>query len=354
MDKITRRSFIKNLSIFGASTALGLNIIGCGKKKKLSDKLYVYNWANYVSNTTIPNFEKEFKLKVVYDNFSNNEELLAKLQTGVAGYDVIFPSDYMVGIMIQQGLLEELDMKNIPNFKNIGDRFKNPPFDPGNKYSIPYLWGTTGIGYNAEKITESIDSWKILWDEKYKGKISMLDDMRGLANAALKIFGYSINTIDPNQIKEAEDMLLKQKSLVRAYTSDNYIDFLISGDIWLAQGYSGDVFQAMKENKTIKYSIPSEGSDMWMDNMCIPKGSKNKETAEVFMNYLLRPEVSADVSNFSWYANPNDASHKFIKPEIMNNQSIYPPDEILNKCEFQRDVGEATKFYEQLYNKVKS
>lgn len=355
MDKITRRSFIKSASLIGASAILGLNSIGCGKKsKKLSEKLYVCNWANYVSNITIPNFEKEFKIKVVYDNFTNNEELLAKLQTGAAGYDLIFPSDYMVGIMIKQGLLEELDMKNIPNHKNIDNRFKNPPFDPESKYSIPYLWGTTGIGYNGEKITEAVDSWQILWEEKYKGKISMLDDMRGLANAALKLKGYSINTSDQKQIKEAEELLLKQKPLVRAYTSDTFVDFLISGDILLAQAYSGDTFQAMKENKTIKYNIPKEGSDMWMDNMCIPKGAKNKYTAEVFINYLLRPEVAADVSNFTWYANPNEASHKLIKSEIMNNPSIYPPKEVLDKCEFQKDAGEAAKYYEQLYNKIKS
>ena len=355
MNKITKREFIKTVSIFGASAVFGLTAIGCGKKgKKLSDKLYVYNWANYVSNTTIPNFEKEFNVKVVYDNFSSNEELLAKLQTGAGGYDVIFPSDYMVGIMQKQNLLEEFEMKNIPNFKNIGSRFKNLPYDPENRYSIPYFWGTTGIGYNSDKITENVDSWKILWDEKYKGKISMLDDMRGLANAALKLKGYSINTTDPKQIKEAESLLLEQKPLVKAYTSETYIDFLVSGDIWLAQAYSGDVFQAFKENKSMKYSIPKEGSDMWVDNMCIPKGSKNKWTAEVFINYILRPEVSAEISNFTWYANPNDASKDFIKPEIINNKSIYPPDEVLDTCEFQKEAGEATKYYEQLFNKVKS
>jgi len=354
MDKITKRDFIK-ITLAVAFTAFSLTIIGCSKKgRKLSEKLYVYNWANYISNKTIPDFEKEFNVKVIYDNFSNNEELLAKLQTGAGGYDVIFPSDYMVGIMRKQNLLEELDMKNIPNFKNIGSRFRDLPFDPGNVYSIPYFWGTTGIGYNSEKITENIDSWKILWDERYKGKISMLDDMRGLANPPLKLLGYSINTTDPKQIKEAENMLLKQKPLVKAYTSDTYIDFLVSGDILLAQAYSGDVFQAMKENKKIKYAIPKEGSDIWIDNMCIPRGAKNKYTAEVFINYILRPEVSAEISNFTWYANPNDASREFIKPEIINNKSIYPPDEVLNLCEYQKDVGPATKYYEQLYNKVKS
>lgn len=354
MDKMTKRDFIKTMLV-GTFATSGLTFLGCSRKgKKLSEKLYVYNWANYISSRTIPDFEKEFNVKVIYDNYSNNEELLAKLQTGAGGYDVIFPSDYMVDIMRKQNLLEELDMKNIPNFKNISDRFKNLPFDPGNVYSIPYFWGTTGIGYNSEKITETVDSWKILWDEKYKGKISMLDDMRTLANPALKLLGYSINTTDPAKIKEAEVMLLKQKPLVKAYTSDTYIDFLVSGDIFLAHAYSGDTFQAIKENKKIKYVIPKEGSDIWIDNMCIPKGAKNKYTAEVFINYILRPKVSAEISNFTWYATPNEASREFINPEIINNKSIYPPDEVLDLCEYQRDLGPANKYYEQLYNKVKS
>jgi len=307
-----------------------------------------------VSKDTIPGFEKEFGVKVVYDNYSSNEELLAKLQTGAANYDLIFPSDYMVGIMAKQGLLMPLDLKNIPNFKNVEARFKNLPFDPGNKYSIPYFWGTTGIGYNAEKVSEKVDSWNILWNEKYSGRISMLDDMRGIANAALKLLGYSINTTDPKQINEAKQLLLKQKPLIKAYASDTYIDFLVSGDIWLSQAYSGDVFQVIKENKAVKYAIPKEGTDMWVDNMCIPKGARNKYTAEVFISYILRPDVSADICNYTWYANPNEAARKLIKPEILNNPSIYPPKEILDKCEFQKDAGGATKLYEQLFNEVKS
>ena len=358
MLKVTRRRFLKAASLIGTSAVLGLSGISCSKKEKgageLSDKLYVYNWSYYISESAIPNFEKEFGVKVIYDNYSSNEELLAKLQAGATGYDLIFPSDYMVGMMSEQGLLEEFDLTNIPNFKNISEKFKNLSFDPGNKYSIPYLWGTTGIGVNTEKVEEEVNSWSILWNEKYKGRISMLDDMRGLANPALKVLGYSINTTDPKEIEEAKQKLIEQKPLVKVYTSDTYIDLLKSGDIWLAQGYSGDVFQVTKENEAIKYFIPKEGTDIWVDNMCIPKGAKNKYTAEVFVNYLLRPEVSAEISNFTWYANPNEASHQFIKPEILNDPSIYPPQEVLDKCEFQKDVGDATTYYEQLFNEVKS
>ena len=357
--KITRKrslSFICLIGVISISVSQGSSVCSENERQteQLSKKLYVYNWSYYVAEDTIPAFEKEFGVKVVYDNYSSNEELPAKLQAGATGYDLIFPSDYMVGIMRELNLLEKLDMTNIPNFKNIEKRFKNLPFDPGNTYSIPYLWGTTGIGINTGKVTEKVDSWIILWNEKYRDKISMLDDMRGLANSALKLLGYSINTTDPKQIEEAKHLLVKQKPLVRVYTSDMYIDLLKSGDISLCQGYSGDIFQVMKENKGMKYVIPKEGSDIWVDSMCIPKGSKNKYTAEVFINYLLRPKVSAGISNFTWYANPNEASHRFIKPEIMNNPAIYPPSEVLDKCEFQKDVGDVTELYEKLFNEVKS
>jgi spermidine/putrescine transport system substrate-binding protein len=357
--KITRRRFLKTSTLIGASAILGSKA-GIAypeseeKPGKLSDKLYVINWSYYVAENTISDFEKEFGVKVVYDNYSSNEELLARLQTGATGYDLIFPSDYMVGIMREEGLIEKLDLVYIPNLKNIDEKFRDLPFDPGNAYSIPYLWGTTGMGFNADKVTEKADSWKILWDEKYKGRISMLDDMRGLANPALKLMGYSINATDPEKIGEAKELLIKQKPLVKLYTSETYIEFLKSGDIWLSQGYSGDVFQVMKENKSIKYVIPREGSDIWVDNMCIPKGARNRYTAEVFIDYLLRPEVGAGISNFTWYANPNVASHQFIKPEILNNPAIYPVKEVLDRCEFQKDVGDATELYEELYNEVKS
>jgi len=355
---ITRRTFFKTAALIGASATWGLGSASCSKKDKgtgkLSDKLYVYNWTYYISENAIPDFEKEFGVKVIYDNYSSNEEMLAKLHFEATAYDLVFPSDYMVRTMSRLGLLEELDLTNIPNFKNISEKFKRLPFDPENKHSIPYLWGTTGIGVNTEKVAEEVDSWGILWNEKYKSHISMLDDMRGITNPTLKLLGYSINTTNPKHIEEAKQMLIKQKPLVNVYTGDEYVDLLKSGDIWLAQGYSGDVFQVMQEKEVIKYVIPKEGTDIWVDNMCIPKGAKNKYTAEVFVNYLLRPEVSAEISNFTWYANPNEASHRGTKPEIMNNTSIYPPKEVLDKCEFLKDVGDAKTFYEQLFNEVKS
>jgi len=260
----------------------------------------------------------------------------------------IFPSDFTVGMMINEGLLEKLDMANIPNFKNVEKKYTNLPFDPGNVYSIPYLLGVTGIGFNIEKVNEQVDSWAFLWNEKYKGRISMLDDMRGLANPALKLLGYGINTTNPKNIEQAKQLLLKQRHLVKFYSSDKYMDSLKSEDIWLCQGYCGDILQVMKENKSIKFAIPKEGTDMWIDNICIPKKSKNKYTAEIFVNYLLRPKVSAGITNSTYYASPNKAARKFINPGIL----VYLSKDILDKCEFQSDVVGITEIYERLYNEV--
>ncbi|HPZ10455.1 MAG TPA: spermidine/putrescine ABC transporter substrate-binding protein [Candidatus Eremiobacteraeota bacterium] len=353
MEKITRRDFLKSASLIGMAGIIGFGSTSCIENGS-SKNLFVYNWPFYISDNVIKGFEQEFKIKITYDNYSSNEELLAKLHAGASGYDLIFPSDYMVAIMINENLLEELDLTKITNFKNLDEKFKNLSFDPNNRYSIPYLWGTSGIGYNTEKVTDKVLSWQILWDEKYKDRISMLDDVRSIANPALKILGYSINTTDPGQIKEAKELLLKQKPLVKAYTSDTYVDFLKSGDVWLSEGYSGDVFQVIKEHKVIKYAIPEEGTELWVDNMCIPRGSKNKESAEMFIDFLLRPEISAEISNTTWYANPNSASYKFINPEITKDKSIYPPQEIMDKCELLKDLGEANKLYEALYNELKS
>jgi spermidine/putrescine transport system substrate-binding protein len=332
---------------------------GCSKKKTANDgsalkKLFIYNWPYYISDSVIKGFEKEFGVAITYDNYSSNEELLTKLQAGASGYDLIFPSDYMVKIMIAQNMLEAIDHNNLPNLDKLESQFRNLPFDPTLKHSIPYLWGTTGIGYNAEKVTEEVKSWKILWNEKYKERISMLDDIRELAVPALKMSGYSLNSQNPKEIEAMKQLLLTQKKLVKTYTSDTYVDFLKSGDVWFAQGYSGDIFQVIKEHKTIHYVIPQEGTALWVDNMCIPKGARNKAVAEMFMNYILRPAVIAEITNFTWYANPNKEAKALVKPEIANNPTIYPPKEILDKCEFFHDLGETTKLFEQVYNELKS
>lgn len=325
---------------------------------ELAKELHVFNWSEYIDPEIYGDFEAEFGVKVIEDTFASNEDLLAKLQAGATGYDIIVPSDYMVTIMIELGLLAELDYGNIPNFANIDPKFQDPPYDPGNKYSVPYQWGTTGIGYNSDEFDEPPDSWGYLFDpemaSEYAGSMSMLNDERETIGAALKYLGYSLNTTSEQELEEAKQLLIQQKEWVKTYDSEQYEDLIAADETLLAHGWSGDFFMAAEDDERIWYVIPQEGAVIWADNLCIPKSSEEKYTAEVFINYLLRPEVGAKISNFTWYASPNKAAEEFIDAEILEEPAIYPPPEVMEKLEWLRDVGEALPLYERVWTEIKA
>ncbi|MGD8465464.1 MAG: spermidine/putrescine ABC transporter substrate-binding protein [Anaerolineae bacterium] len=337
-------------------------LAGCGPttggEQELADELHVYNWSEYIDPEIYEEFENEFGVKVVEDTFSSNEDLLAKLQAGASGYDVIVPSDYMVAIMIELDLLAELNYDNIPNFSNISDTFKDPPYDPGNTYSVPYQWGTTGIGYNADEFDEPPGSWAYLFDPEmaapYAGRMSMLNDPRETIGAALKYLGYSVNSTDEAQLEEAKQLLIQQKEWVSTYDSDGFEDLLAAGETLLGHGWSGDFFAAAEEAEQVWYIIPDEGGVIWTDNLAVPKTAPSQYTAEVFINYLLRPEVGAKITNYTWYGSPNQASEEFIDAEILEEPAIYPPPEVMDKLEFLRDVGEATTLYDRIWTEIKT
>lgn len=362
--EITRRSFIKRTTALGLSVASALSIVDAFRprsafagevdRSKLSKVLNIYNWSDYIGEDTVANFEKEFGVKVNYDTYEDNERMLAKLTSGATGYDVVVPTSYMVDIMIRQELLAPINHDNIPNIKGITPELLDTPFDPGNRYSVPYQWGTTGFGYNSEKVTGKVDSWDILWDPKYAGKITMLDEMRGLLSAPLKRLGYSMNSTSEKELMEAKKLLLEQKSLLKAYISAPVKSLLIAGEVWLAQLWSGDVFMAQAENKALRYCIPKEGCEVWADNLVIPKTAPHKYTAEVWLDYNLRPEISAGVSDFVHYASPVEGAKKFISKTDLENPGIYPPADVLRRLEFARDVGEATRIYDRIWLELKA
>lgn len=337
---------------------IGISLLSCGRNEtqndEITNELNFYNWSYYIADETIPDFEKEFNVNVNYDNFSSNSEILAKFQLGASGYDLVVPSDYMVDIMVKLDLLEPLNLENIPNFKNLSSDFVNLPFDPGNTYSIPYQWGTTGIGINTKYVKNFDESWELLWDEQFKGRISVLDDMRSGIVPALKLLGYSVNTTNESELEEAKELMFKQKDLVRTYSSETYMDLLKSGDIWIAQGWSGDIYQVTKENPDVIFIIPKEGSYIWVDNLVIPKDAKNKLTAEEFINYLLRPDVSSAISNYTGYSSPNQAAIPLISEEFRNNNTMYPDSTTMSRLEYMIDVGNATSVYNRVWNEVKS
>jgi len=329
-----------------------------GGEGELAEELHVYNWSEYIDPEIYADFEQEFGVKVIEDTFSSNEDLLAKLQAGATGYDVIVPSDYMVTIMTELDLLAELNYDNIPNFENISDIFRDPPYDPGNKYSVPYQWGTTGIGYNADLFEDPPDSWDYLFNpdvaSAYAGRISMLNDSREVIGAALKYLGYSLNSTDEQQLEEAKQLLIQQKDWVAAYDSDGFEDLLAAGEVDLGHGWSGDYFAAAEDAPQIWYIIPKEGGVIWTDNLAVPKSAPSQYTAEVFINYLLRPEVGAKITNYTWYGSPNEAAEEFIDAEILEEPAIYPPPDVMEKLEFIKDVGEATTVYDRIWTEIKT
>ena len=340
---------------------LVLTLSGCGAaggEQVLADRLYLYNWTEYIDPQILEDFEAEFGVEVVEDTFASNEELLAKLRAGATGYDVIVPSDYMVEIMIAEGLLAELNKDNIPNIANLDELFTNPPFDPGMVYCVPYQWGTTGIGYNAEEFDEPPDSWAYLFDpelaSQYAGRMTMLNDSRETIGAALKYLGYSVNTTDEAQLNDAKNLLIQQKPWVYSYDSDQFEDLLSADEVVIGHGWSGDYFTAAADDERLWYAIPREGSVIWVDNLCVPRSAPSSYTAEVFINYLLRAEVGAAVTNYTWYASPNVAAREFINAEILEEPSIYPPDDVFDRLEWIENVGEATPLYERIWTEIKA
>lgn len=334
-------------------------VVACGPKEgKLAKELHLYNWSEYIEPSVLEDFEKEYGVHVVEDTFANNEELLAKLQAGAGGYDVIVPSDYMVEIMIQEELLAELDHDNLKNLGNLDPMFASPPYDPDLTYCVPYLWGTTGIGYNTEVFEEPPDSWAYLFDPEmsadYAGQFTMLNDVREAFGAALKYLGYSLNSTNESELMAARDLLIAQKSSVYSYDSEQYEDLLSSDETILSHGWSGDFFMIAAEDERIWYAIPKEGATIWADNLCIPKSAPSKYTAEVFIDFLQRPEVAAANANFAWYASPNAAATEFIDQEILDEPAIYPPEDVLDRLEWLQDVGDATPLYERLWTEVKA
>jgi spermidine/putrescine transport system permease protein len=317
-------------------------------------ELNVFIWSNYLPDSVIAEFEQKFNAKINVELYDSNEALLAKLQSGGANFDIIVPSDYMVTVLKGQGLLDEINLDRITNFSNLDPQFAGLPYDPNNQYSIAYMWGTTGIAYRKDKITEPIDSWASLLDERYKDRISMLDDVRETIGAMLKYRGKTLNSIEEPEIAEAASLLAKQKPLVKAYDSGGFDLLLLSGDVWIAQAYSGQIAKAMMENADIAYVVPKEGCTYFVDNLCIPRNAQHKELAEEFINFVLDSRIAADIANGTGFSSPSKSARALIRPEMLTNEAAYPSRESLEKCELIREIGQAINIYDRLWTEIKS
>lgn len=332
----------------------------CGDKSKLSKSVSFYNWGDYIDPDILKQFKADCGVDVVYDTFSSNEDLLAKLQGGATGYDLIVPSDYMVAIMINLKMLKPLDFANIPNMSNLDKDFLNQSYDPGNKYSVPYLWGAAGIGYDADKVTTPPDSLASLFDpaqaKKYAGKISLLNDSRETIGAALKYLGYSVNSTNPDELEKAKQVILAVKPDILTFDSDTFADTIVSGETVMGHGWNGNFASAISDNpnRHIGFVIPKEGLTRYIDNLVIPATAPNPYTAEILINYLHTPENAAKISEATLYPTPNEAALKLIPDALKSNPAAYPPKEALAKAEFIKDVGDATQIYERIWTEIKA
>jgi spermidine/putrescine-binding protein len=318
-------------------------------------RLNVYIWSEYLPQEVIDEFTRRTGITVRYDLYDSNESVLEKLQSGVADYDLVVPSDYMVRILIDLELLRPIDRGRLPGLANLDPRFLNQDFDPGNRYSIPYVWGTTGFGYDKRRVGRAPDSWAPLFDPANRGQILMLDDMRECFAVALKHLGHSLNSTDPKVLREAADLLKKQKPLVKTYNSGDYENILAAGDVWFAHGYNGQIAKvAAREPERLGYVLPREGATLWMDNVCVPRTARNVASIYAFLGYILEPEVNARIVNGISYASANIPARKFIKSEILSDPAVYPPDSALEKCEFIKDIGDATELMDELWTEIKA
>lgn len=351
---------VKAVAVIAMAAASMAALTGCGSSAGGENgKVIVYNWGEYIDPETIKMFEEETGIEVVYDEFETNEIMYPKVESGAAEYDVVCPSDYMIDKMIQNGLLQELNYDNIPNAKkNIGAQYYEQAndFDPGNKYAVPYCWGTVGILYNKTMVDEPITSWAQLWDEKYADNILMQDSVRDAFMVAEKLNGFSMNTLDPTELETAKNALIEQKPLVQAYVIDQVRDKMIGGEAAIGVIYSGEAIYTQRENPDLEYVIPEEGTNVWIDCWCILKDAPNKENAEKFIDFMCRGDIAEKNFEYITYSTPNDAARELIEDEEIKNSTIAFPDlSQYNNLETFVYLGEdGDALYNELWKEVKS
>lgn len=336
----------KFFSLMVASFIVSSSLLGCGGKKeevtqdKNSNVLYVYNWGDYIDPELLTKFKEETGVDVKYDVYDTNEIMYQKLNSGNVSYDIVIPSDYMIEKMKNEDMLAKIDYNNIPNYKYIGEEFRNLAYDPTNEYSVPYMWGTVGIIYNTKKVKEKVDSWDILWDPKYKDQVIMPDSVRDAMAVAEKKLGYSLNTENLDQIEKAKEQLMTQKKdgLILAYMVDQVKDAMVVEEASLAVAWSGDAVTMIERNPDLAYAIPKEGSNKWFDAIAIPKNAKHKENAEKFINFLCEPENAKQNVEYIGYSTPNTEAYKLLPEDIKDDKVAYPDSESLKNCEVFIDL----------------
>lgn len=359
----TRRQFLQ----VAASTFSGVALSSCGWilganrpqaiNKKASDQLYIYTQYGYTDEDLLNRFTKETGIKVVADVFDANEAMLARLQAGGGeAYSVIYPSEYMVQKMVELEMLMPFDSSKITGKERLFSRFLDPEYDRGNQHSLPVSWGTTGLIYNSKILKEIPQDWSYLWkyQQKLSKRMTLLNDIREVMGATLRMLGYSYNSTDPQQIKEAYEKLKILKPDIASFTTDTWRDQVLSGDLLIAMCYSSDANEVMKENADLQYVLPKSGSSLWIDTIAIPKTAPNPEAAYAWLNFMLQPDVAGQICNRLSFATANKAAFKQLSPELQNNQSLFPSESLLELCEGLSPVGNFSSVYDRYWTQLTS
>ncbi|ACA56569.1 extracellular solute-binding protein [Clostridium botulinum] len=357
-----RRNMLKNKKVKKALsfivillmvTGMGFTIFGNTAKTE-KQVLNIFNWSEFLPQSVIEQFEKEYNVKVNYSTFSSNEEMLAKLMGGNVPYDLVVTSDYAIEIMTKQKLVQPIDKNNVPNLANIDENVLDLAFDPKNTYSLPYMWGGNNIVIDKTKITKKITSFDDLWDSEFKNSMVILDDPRVMIGLALQKNGYSINSKNPKELQKAKEDLIKLMPNVKAFDSESPKTLLINGEASIGYVWGTEAYLAKLENPNLEVVLTKEGVIPQYDNFVIPKKAKNKKLAEEFINFIYKPEISAQVSEEFPYANPNKAAYPLMDKDKLNDIAVYPPREAVEGNELIKDVGETTKLYDDIWTEIKN
>lgn len=342
----------KALLLTGVMAMGVLSLTACGDTNKQVVK--VYNWGDYIAPEVNSMFTEETGIKVVYSEYATNEEMFTKLEPGNVKYDVAIPSDYMIEKMISKGMVEPIDTTKLTNYPKIDEQFKNLTFDAENKYSVPYMWGTVGIAYNSKNVTEPVDSWDILWNPKYESKVFMYDSERESIMVALKKLGYSMNSRNLDELEAAKQELIKQAPLVLSYIGDEGKVKMINEEADLMVAWAGDAMVMMKENPDIKFALPKEGTNFFVDSIVIPKGAENIEAAHKYIDFLCRPDIAAKNAEYIGYSTPLSEARELLPDEIKNSEVAYPTKEQTDAMEMFNDPSDVIETYSRIWTEVKA
>ena len=322
----------------------------------IGGELNVMSWGEYIDPELLRIFEEETGVHINYVEIPSNEEMMIKLRTADQAFDICIPSDYCIEQMIREDMLQPLDMSKIPNAKNIDPKMMaiSAEFDPDNTYSLPYMWGTVGILYNTKMVDEPVDSWGILWNEKYAGQIWMYDSMRDTIGITLRYLGYDLNTRNADEVNAARDKLIEQAPIRKGFGGDNMRSSLVNGTAAMAVVYSGDAMDAISQNEDLAYVVPKEGSNIWFDNMVILKSAKNVEAAHAFINFLNDGNLAARNTEYIYYSTPNAAAMERLDAEYTEDETYNPPQDVWDRCGVFHDLGDFVSVFNDAWSKIKS